>query len=252
MLRTSLVPSLLAAKRANRNMGRSVVRLFELAPVCVPGQDEPKELLAILDDVAPGESDEDVLLRVKGTVGRAIGVAEAARLALAPVPLAAGLPQGAPHVVDAEGEMAWSVSVDGQKIGFIGVLTPSGPWDMKSRPVLAEIALAALCHRDVPQFRPLPRFPSIARVLTLDLLESVTWEAIVQEARKLKHDWRSEPAFVHPPFRDKRRLGAYDKAYTFRVEYRAPDRTLTDKDVKPIHDDFVAKLCKALDAHVRE
>lgn len=252
MLRTSLLPSLLAAKRANENAGRPAVALFEVAPVCLPGKREPKELLAAVCDGRP-----DVAYgNVKGVLERTVG-------ALAP-----GMTE---NVVDSTGrvvgrnvgfilrskddEKADVLSLDLAPIGAIGLVDRElvSKWDLKNRPAYLELHLDELVKRagGPVQARDLPRFPAIARVVTLDLPESVTWERIEKEAAKLPQEWRSEPRFVPPVFKDKSKLGAYDKAITLRVEYRAGDRTLTDEDVKAPHEEFVAKLCAALGAAVR-
>ncbi|MHC4251077.1 MAG: phenylalanine--tRNA ligase subunit beta [Planctomycetota bacterium] len=232
VLRTGLVPSLLAAKLANQSLGTRRVRLFEVAPVCAPGSEKASERIAILDDgpddaeAGPGDGgSEDALLRVKGAleeVVRRLDGSGAGAKALAGAQTVALLPQA-----DADA------------------------WGLKTRPALVEADLAALAEGigHAPQATDLPVFPGIARDAALVMPEERTWAEVESAAADLAHEWRSAPEFVSL-YRGEQ-VGAGRKSVAFRVVYRSADRTLTDDDVKGPHAEFVQELCAALGAEVR-
>ncbi|MHC4505288.1 MAG: phenylalanine--tRNA ligase subunit beta-related protein, partial [Planctomycetota bacterium] len=218
-LRTSLLPSLLAASLANQNAGRSGVRVFEVAPVCPPGSEEAVERLAILDDGAAGESGEVAFLRVKGAFEELAG------------------------------------SFGGTCEGSVEILSPevASRWGIKTTPAILEVDFAALAGEGIPirGAKPIPRFPGIARDVALVLKEETSWAEIEKRVRELAHEWRTGPDLLGAPFRGEQ-IGAGKKSIALRVTYRAPDRTLTDEDVKGPHDEFVRKLCDALGATLRQ
>jgi len=248
-LRTSLIPSLLAAKLANQNRGRRRVRLFEAAPVCVTWKDEPDERLALLDDGAEGEdeSPETLLRRAKGAVELLVerlaghrevgfGPVEATRLA--------GL------------VLAYQVSAAGEVIGMAGLLDESAAkaWDVLTRPAVLELDLAALARLGgrVPQMRPLPDYPAIVRDVALVVDEGTTWAEVRSAAAEAAGRWcRPDEIGFLSVYRG-RPVPEGRKSVAFRVIYRADDRTLTDEDVRPIHEEYVRSLCARLHAELRK
>jgi phenylalanyl-tRNA synthetase beta chain len=256
-LRTSLVPSLLAAKVANQNRGRRRVRLFEVGPVCLPGTELAVERLAIIDDgveaddyigVKGDDSPERVMLRAKGALDVLVArLGGGARMALEP---ASG--DVATRLSD-----AMTISFDGVVVGTMGLLAASraDAKDIKSRPAIIEIDPAVIVERGgrITAARPLPVYPGIARDTALVLDEGVSWDDLVASATSegASHEWRRmEELALLDVYRGKQ-LGNGKKSIAFRVVYRAEDRTLADEDVKEPHDSFVQMLCKELRAEVR-
>ena len=231
-LRSSLEPSLWAAKMANRNAGKERVRLFEVAPVCLPGSEETHERIALLDDGLEGDGKEARLLRVKGaleTVANRLGLGAALQLR----PLRE-------KVLDLEG--AHEVRLGDTRVGLTGTCGAAAVLEVDLRALLPAQAQAR-------KATDLPRFPGIARDVALVMPQEKTWADIESAVAGLAHDWRSAPEFVSI-FRGEK-IGAGRKSVAFRFIYRAPDRTLADDDVKEPHAKFVQKLCVTLDAEVR-
>jgi phenylalanyl-tRNA synthetase beta chain len=48
-----------------------------------------------------------------------------------------------------------------------------------------------------------------------------------------------------------RRLPEGTKSLAFSLTYRAADKTLSDADVRPVHDKLVRKVCAAVGGEVR-
>jgi phenylalanyl-tRNA synthetase beta chain len=256
-LRTSLVPSILAAKLANQNRGRRHVRLFEAAPVCLPGTDEAHQRLAVLDDGVDGDdyagvraddSAERVMLRAKGALDElAARLGAGAHVTLSP------LTDRAPANI----ENAQGASVGGTRIGFIGLLSrpAAAAMDIKSQPAILEIDLAALAApgQSVTRARPLATYPGIARDTALVMAGNRTWAELVSAATSAEcaHAWRRTDELSLLDVYRGRQVGPGKKSVAFRVMYRADDRTLTDEDVKEPHERFVNSLCAGLAAEVR-
>lgn len=245
-LRPSLIPSLLACRRANQDGQVAVaggVRLYERAQVFAqaPGglrQTLERTTLTLLMDVAGSgrkRSVEDMQSGVRMMRGAVEAVARAvagpgASVSVRPVaPSAAGW--------DAATHVALEVSARGSTM-------PLGRMGLVSADVMREYELAApvvAAELDEPvllalyppaaSVRPLPAFPAIERDLSPIVRESVRWEqiaALVHEAR-LEHFEALE--FVGG-YRGKQ-VGEGAKSVTLRVRFRAPAQTLRHEDVDP-------------------
>ena len=256
-LRTSLIPSLLAAKRANQNRDDRV-HLFEVAPVCLRSSREQRERLAILDDgfgeteVARADSTpEETLRRVRGAIEAvAKGLGCEAALFLTP--------SGGHRTRDLEEtyEVHCGSLPKSSRLGIVGLLSDHTAelWDIRQRPALLEIDLGVLLQAScrVPQANPLPVYHSITRDVALVVEEGSSWEDVVRVVHMLGNPLRHDRGFRLLSVYRGPQTGPGMKSLAFRVEYRAPDRTLTDEDVKPVHDEFVASLCTQLRARIRE
>jgi phenylalanyl-tRNA synthetase beta chain len=234
-LRASLVSSLVMAKLANRNAGKERVRLFEVAPVCLPQDESAHERLALLDDGLDGSSKEDRLLRVKRAVEEVAGrLGTGMSLQLSP------LGKLADHFADYY--ETHEVRLGRTCIGLAGIIGQAAVMEVDLKAILP-------AQPQAPQAKDLPRFPGIARDAALVMAEEKTWADVERAAAGLAQEWRSAPEFVSI-YRGEQ-VGGGRKSVGFRVVYRSADRTLTDDDVKGPHAEFVQKLCAALGAEVR-
>jgi len=247
-LRPTLLPAVLAAKLANQNQGVLRTRLFEVAPVCVAGQDEAQERIAIVEDGIEGYDlkPEHLLLRAKGALEallHRIGGSGKIHVSTPGASLRV-------HALEKLGK----VLVGDQLVGYLGVLSKAmtAELGLRTSPAVMEILnlpdLLPLRSK-APQATELPRFPGIARDVALVMPQEKTWADIGRAAAGISHEWRSTPEFVSI-FRGEK-IGAGRKSVAFRVIYRAPDRTLADDDVKGPHAEFVQNLCAVLGADVR-
>jgi len=254
-LRTSLFPSLLTAKLANQSKGRDRVRLFEVAPVCLPGEAEASEFLAVLDDgleetesFKADDSPQSVQLRSKGALQALLE-----EFRCGPPVLTMGVGGSLRELTEAHRVL---LKNGGRQVGIIGLLSPdwASSWGIKSQPGIIEIDLAGLVQacEGTPQAQLPPVYPCIARDVALVLDEKKTWEEIEQGVRRFRHEWHYEPEFNLLSVYRGEQIGPGKKSIAFRVVYQAPDRTLTDEDVKGPHDEFVQKLCAALGATLRQ
>ncbi|PZP62344.1 MAG: phenylalanine--tRNA ligase subunit beta [Pseudoxanthomonas spadix] len=184
VMRTSLLPGLVAALQRNATRQASRIRLFELGNVfAAAGQGEaPRETLRIAAAVCG-----DAHARQWGVSARAVdfhdlkgdleslAAASGAVLTFEPAGEGFGHPGRSARVLR-----------EGQVIGWIGQLHPRllKALDLDV-PVLAfELDLAPLVQRQIPRAGELSRFPSVRRDLAFSVAETVPFAAIERTVRQ--------------------------------------------------------------------
>jgi phenylalanyl-tRNA synthetase beta chain len=167
-LRQSLVLSLLAARRHNEAHGNADAELFEIANVYLPrpGQELPDEPTRL------GLVSGRAVLGLKGVVEALLGrLHTAADLDVRPVDIP-GLTPG----------RAAELLLDGTHLGYLGEVdrTRLDALELRGACSAAELELAVLMDRAVlvPQFHPLPPFPTVARDLSLLIDRSLPWSEL--------------------------------------------------------------------------
>jgi phenylalanyl-tRNA synthetase beta chain len=143
--------------------------------------------------------------------------------------------------------------MEGRDVGLLGELDTAtmATLDLKGRVVVAELRLDAVAPEvpRVPHFRPPPRMPGVIRDLSVVVPEEeragIADSVIRQTGRPLLEDVEQIDEFRDP------RLGPGRKAWTFRLIYRAADRTLTGAEAQPVHDAIIAALAVRCHAEVR-
>ncbi len=232
LMRPSLLPGLLEATRHNFNHGTRDVRLFETGRVFASGggkDGRPTEVES-LALVLTGEALEE---------GRAAGRPadffdlKGALEAAADAMRVGGLsfsPDSVRHL--REGQAA-RVELGGVAVGTLGRLSEEEAARYKFRqPVyVAEVSLTALLGSGErpARYTPLPRYPGVARDVSLVAERRVTFGELrgavlalgLEECRGVKLVDVYEGA----------NLPEGKRSLTLRVEYRADDRTLRDEEV---------------------
>lgn len=278
-LRPSLLPSLLACRKANQDARAHVpggIRLFEIASVyaerasadaAARQRDNPRPApagpqtietrrLALVADASPpaGAADTSAHTRRQDTLRliRAVLDACAAALRGPRVPLAFE-PIEPPTPAWEAGAVA-GVHLDGVRIGTAGLLSRAhqSALDLATPVVLAEVDLGPLLTGYPPRrlVEPLPVFPSIERDLSLVLREDVPWSAVENVVRTSGARWLESCTFVGT-WRGTA-IGAGNKSVTLRLSFRNPERTLRDDEVNTQTRTIVERAAKDLDAKLRE
>jgi phenylalanyl-tRNA synthetase beta chain len=119
----------------------------------------------------------------------------------------------------------------------------------------AEIALDPWLSR-APQperYQPVPAFPPVRRDLALVVPQSVP-QAQVEETIRAAKPPNLESVRLFDLFRDPQgeKIPADHKSLAYALTYRAPDRTLTEREVNDAHDLVRQKLASALPCTFRE
>jgi phenylalanyl-tRNA synthetase beta chain len=256
LMRPSLLPGLLEATRHNFNHGTRDVRLFETGRVFAAsgaseGNDEsrPNEVEAFAL-VITGEALEEGkaagrpadFFDLKGALEAA---ADAMRVGELEFESAA-----VPHL--REGQSA-RVKLGGREVGNAGRLSEELAARHKFRqPVyVAEVSLSALLATGErpARYAPLPRFPGVARDVSLVAERRVAFGEMRRAILSLDIEECRGVALVD--VYEGANLPEGKRSLTLRVEYRADERTLRDEEVDAMHARVVAALEGEFGAQLR-
>ncbi len=237
-LRTSLVPSLLAARRTNEALSNPVIELFEIAKIYLPSEGLPEEWWML------GLTSGRPFSEVRGIV-EAIAAALAPKLKLTTE--TADMP-----LLDRQAGVRWNL--EGKLLGYAGQLCPEGvkQADLRGTCYVAELKLAPLVELAelVPQYSPLPAYPAVTRDLNLVVDESIQWAQIAATART--HGGAElEAVEYRDTYRDADRLGADKKSLLFSIVLRGASGTLTSQQADAIRDWIVAECRRHHGAELR-
>ena len=149
---------------------------------------------------------------------------------------------------------AVEVSVDGKKVGWMGILAESirADYRMLEPVLLAEIDLACIIDRPAAgrEIAPIPTFPAISRDIAIVVKESVLHEQIskVIETVECPELTRIE---LFDIFRG-RGTGDGCKSMAYSLTFQTSNRTLTDEEANGFLDQIRDELVNKLNAEIRE
>ena len=251
-MRASLLPGLLESVRHNINHGTRDVRLFEIGRVFagstageVPLERDAWALIATGGAIEEGHADatrEVDFFELKGALEAGVDA-----MKLEPLRFANA---NVKHL--REGQAAKIMLADENAIGSIGRLSEAIAASYKFRqPVyLAELDLTALLDSEkrTIQYRPLPRYPSVVRDLTLLLGRDVNFSELVRAI---------DSEHIVDYFGTKL-VGTYEgenipegkRSVTLRIEYRSDERTLRDEEVEERHRKLIDSLVEKFSAEL--
>ncbi len=260
VMRTSLLPNLIAAVARNQSYGRGDVSLFEVGSVFLRrGEavselplhelaDEPTWAAGVLAGRRPAQIGQ----------GSIWDVFDAKTLALEAIRAVAGPAvrvkvTATSNVTYLHPGIAGELSLDDGRevIGWFGEVHP----DVRARlgvegSVFAfEVELDKLPLAPPAPMRPIPRFPGSERDVSLLLGEDIPAARIV-EVIEATHEPLLARVRLLEDYRDER-LGAGMKSMLWSIAYRSPERTLTDAEVDKAHEAIVARLVENLPAQRR-
>jgi phenylalanyl-tRNA synthetase beta chain len=255
VMRTTLMPGLL--ETLARNLAHQIKNLkcFELGKVFTDSgtdeQPQEDEMLAALwagDRTETAWHDKPVPCDFYDIKGAVESLAKALRIeGIDYHPPAA---QSAPYLRAGAG--AAILAADGTPLGFLGALAPEAAvqFNLKQEVFVFELAVSRL-HAIIPEAltaRPIPKFPSTARDITLIVPRSLAADAICQQIRgsgeALVEDVRIFDVFEGAPIPNGK------KSLSVRVTYRSPESTLEDDAVNTIHQRLSAQLLEAFQAQL--
>lgn len=261
VMRTSLLPNLVAAVARNVSFGHRDVAMFEVGSVfwrrgelaaanaddsISELADEPQQVAGVLVGTRRAQLGRGAAYDVfdaKGFAEAAIAAVAGAELTVECVATSA-VPYLHPGV---SGELR----VGGRVIGRFGEVHPETRKALGVElPVFAfEVELEALELASPAQMRSIPKFPGSSRDVSL-LMAAATPAAAVA---KLVAD-AAQPLVagvqVLEDYRDAK-LGEGKKSMLWSIDYRAADRTLTDAEIDAAHEAIVARLVELLPAQRR-
>jgi phenylalanyl-tRNA synthetase beta chain len=252
VMRTSLLPGLIAAATRAQRHGASEVRLFELARTFAPS-----------DEVLPRE-DTVLAIALAGERSGWIGGAEAfdfydgkgvtqavVEAVFGQVPeLVAGDVPSFLHP-----KRSARVSLAGRSIGFVGEIHPDvgDALGLIGRVIYAELdakGLHALNEELGPtQAKGLPKFPAVARDIAMLVRDEFSAGEIAAALREAS-EGLAESVSLFDLYRGDK-IPAGHRSLGFRVTYRDPEGTLTDKRVDKVHQSLARLAGDRFEATIR-
>jgi phenylalanyl-tRNA synthetase beta chain len=142
---------------------------------------------------------------------------------------------------------------EGEPIGIVGEVHPevATQLGLPGRAVVAEVLFDRLtaAGKRTPQARPLPRFPGVRRDLTVVIRGKIAGREVVQVIRELGGYTLREISMVSEY--QGPQLGAGARSLSFRLQYQADDRTLTNEEVQVVQQRIIEGLKQRFEAEVR-
>jgi phenylalanyl-tRNA synthetase beta chain len=142
---------------------------------------------------------------------------------------------------------------DGEPVGWIGELHPlvARAYDLPDAAAAFEVDLGRLvAHADaVPTYRDLTSFPALRQDLAVAVSDDVPAAAVVGVVRKAGGELLAD-ARVFDVYRGAQ-VGEGRTSLALALQFRAPDRTLSDEDVAPLRDRIVDALKQQLGGELR-
>ena len=238
-LRTSLVPSLLAARRTNEALANTRIELFEIARAYLPrGNKLPDEQPML--GITSGRD----YLAVKGVIETIVG-------SLNP----------AVEVEAAEAGYEWfdpaqscQLRLGGRLLGYVGRLHEEGltRFELRSPATVAEVKLSLLAEAAnlIPQHVAQPPYPAVTRDVNLVVDETVRWAEVAATVRANSGEHFEELQYCDT-YRDPERLGADKKSLLMAIALRSKTGTLTNQQADEIRDRIVAACREKHGAELR-
>jgi phenylalanyl-tRNA synthetase beta chain len=264
VMRTSLLPGLCGALSLNLNQGLSDIALFELGRAFWEGgrsAPPPGSTADGADAGLPPLPDEPLLLGLvsQSGDGRAETVAGRLRHLQSVLAFAGHDLAGVTMTIEPERipglrpGRSGRVVADGRAVGVIGELDGEvlDGFELRGRVAAAELRLDGLVPEQprTPRFRQPPRHPAVIQDLSVTVPADTPMGVALGLAREAGGVLLEEIVPLDE-YRGEQVAGAR-KSWTFRLAFRAPDRTLTRAEAQARFDAIVTLLEARLGAEVR-
>ena len=243
VMRSTLIPSMLGTISLNQNRNNETAMLYEIGPDFDEFNRKPGELPAEIPTLSIGAYGEgvdfflvrDVVLDLLDAFGVKGEVVRGKENFLHP------------------GRTAF-VEANGQKIAVIGELHPAvmKAFEITKRTIVAELNLKLLGEMqvEVEHIKPLPKFPAVTRDLALVMEESTTVGSVLRVIERA-----SKPLLAAVKVFDIYRgapMMPGTKSVAFSLQFRNPERTLSDDDVNPVMQMILDQCRKQCNAVLRQ
>jgi len=253
--RTSVLPSLLDKVHANIKAGHDEFMLFEI------GKIHDKELL-LTDENLPSEQTfvDGIYASKKPRAGAPFYKARKLvdRL-LADINVEADFVKIAESDADVpapfDGQRsAWIVAENGGKLGVVGELSQAVRRNFKLPDYTAAFSLdieklqVCLTENREHNYRPLSRYPSTTRDISLKMQSAVDYVSVYACAEEVAKKHRELQISITPIAIYQPKDDDSTKTVTLSVKFTSAERTLADKDTAPIIEEIAAMAAEEFDA----
>ncbi len=231
-LRTSLIPSLLEARRINESLSNPYAELFETAKAYLPLPNQLPDEPWLLGMVSGGD-----FLHVKGAIEAVVSeLHPGIRLEVV---------EWRHPLIDSV--RSCELRLEGRRLGYLGELNSTGlkQFGLRAATTVAELLLAELQRiaRLVPKYQPLSTQQPITRDLNLIVDETVRWADLADTVRRAAGPELEAIAF-REDFRDPQKDGPGRKRLLFSYTIRPAEKTLTSEEAEAIQQAILAACAK--------
>ncbi len=259
VMRSTLLGSLLNVVKFNVDRKASRVRVFEIGRVfhkdasvqntdtTVQGFNQPMHVAGIaFGSAAPlqwGSKEQvadffDVKADVEALLAPAVPQFEAAE-----------------HPAMHPGRCA-KVLVNGKAVGHVGELHPRWRqgWDLTQAPVMFELSLDAVLHRDVPKSTGVAKFPNVDRDIAVIVKDSVTHAQLMAAVHAAKTQGLLRNAVLFDVYRPKAENPAMamdEKSLAVRLTLNSDEATLNEAQIDGVVQAVLAELATQVAARLR-
>ncbi len=258
VMRTTLLPSLLAAAQHNINQRVTEIALYEINRVYLPQEgselpSEPKRVAGLVTGSPftarwnmPRSAELVDFFWIKGIVEQlceGLGIQELAWAR-------------ANHPAFHPGRCA-RLLVSGRDAGVVGEMSPEVQqnFDLPEKVYAFELDFDLLIEKAnlTNVYKPLPRLPAALRDVAVIVPDTDEFSA-ARVMETIKAAGGEYLAAVEPfdVFTDPKRIGPGRRSLAFSLQFRAPDRALTSEEVEAMMEAIYARLEKELGAEVRK
>jgi phenylalanyl-tRNA synthetase beta chain len=259
VMRSTLLGSLLNVVKFNVDRKASRVRVFEIGRVfhkdasvqntdtTVQGFDQPMHVAGIaFGSAAP------LQWSTKEQAADFFDVKADVEALLAPA-----VPQfeAAEHPAMHPGRCA-KVLVNGQAVGHVGELHPRWrqSWELTQAPVMFELSLDAVLHRDVPKSAGVAKFPNVERDIAVIVKDSVTHAQLMAAVHAAKTQGLLRNAVLFDVYRPKAESAAMamdEKSLAVRLTLNSDEATLNEAQIEGVVQAVLAELAAQVSARLR-
>ncbi len=252
-MRTTLLSGLLEAVAHNLHHGTRNVKLFEIGKCFYAGGDGERpveiEKLALVATGARNENNwTDSASRldfydVKGTLESTFENLKLSEIKFTQKTDVSYLHPGRAAVI----------MLGDREVGLVGQLHPhvASRYKFKQAVYIAELDFNFLLKAEAinARYKPLPKFPAVARDVSLLITKDVAWAAIEQSIRSLGIP-ELEAIRIFDLYQGKE-LPANKHSIALALRYRSLDRTLTETEVNALHEQVIETLKNQFSAEIR-
>jgi len=237
VLRSSLLPSLIRTLSYNLDQQQESINIFEVANIFTAKSDSPIEELSLGIALCGTKSffvkqglikDEVTILHLKGILEGLFN-----RLGVKV------------YDFNSPGDNQINIIIGQQEAGFMLSLNEQtlNSFDIKNKQVvLAELSLAKLLSHINPgkKFTGIPKYPAITRDISFVVKDDVSVRELLAAIQPTGSSLLSLAKVVD--YYQGKQIPAGFRGLTISCIYRAPDRTLTEEEVAPLHNSICALL----------
>jgi len=252
VMRTSLLPGLLATMGRNLSKQIKTQRIFEVGKIYRQGgQNSPaheREMVAALwtglrSDPSWHTKDTDCdFFDIKGVTEGLIGGLNLKDLVFTSLSADSCRYTRPGHTAN--------IFSGDTGIGLVGEIHPQvlENFGLKQSAFIFELDLNRMVSLtpDARQARPLPKFPSVARDVTLIIDRDIESVSVLKHVTSQK-EGLVEALHLFDVYQGKP-IPGNKKSISFRIAYRSDEKTLEDEEIHPLHEKITERLIHAFDA----